>query len=604
MSSFMLLCGGQGKRFDSVTPYRKPTMPIYGRPMYQWVLETLLTHINNLHVVIQGDSIGNSILDNIEKQYPGCPISSTKLDYFTRGPAETCMLSISQLSDKPFWVVDNDILYDPKIPWDTLQSDSIGIVVQEGNVTSPHSPYSHVNINKDNLVDNIVEKKNIGKYIVLGAYGFGSPQIYRDCFEHFKKSNLTGMEWYMSSIIKSAISMGIKVVPIYSQTSRSIGTPEQLYDAISLNLITPKPLRWVFSLDETLSAKEIGFIKHLHANGHYIILHTSVHNASAITQNNIPYHELLSNKPQADIFVDNKSTNPYHWEENWMTGSLGFGWNPPSSYSTKKITVVSHDICYKLATYDEAMGNKYFIDHCPSEIKSHIPKLYDTKPQNDAHIKLIMEWKSDCITVSNLYNSSMLDETVFQHVLNLMQIMHACNADINTTSDELSQNYFPKFKKRYDEYQQYYTILSININLMHDFFSSYIPTLTSCIHGDYWFGNLLWCHKQQKMYMIDMRGRIGNKLSINGDKYYDYAKLLQSIYGFDYLVHTGNYQTPSEVFLGMFIEHFSITPKQLQDIKKITALLILGSVPFHENVCTNLNNVKRMVQGLWPELFI
>jgi len=630
--SFLLLCGGQGKRFNEVTPCRKPTMLIFGRPMYIWVLESICG-IRNLHVVVQNDSIGHSIFLNIKKQFNNA--HSTKLDYFTRGPAETCMLCvhdklINQDND-PFWVLDNDIIYDPDIKWN-LESDTICVLVQNMNFSEEYSPYSHVLIDNDRIID-IKEKVNIGNHVVLGAYGFGSPQLYKKVFEYFMNSDLQNIEWYMSSIIKCAILMGIKVKPVYSDKTITIGTPIQLQDAIYDKLLKPKPLRWVFDLDETLVTlpcelgnyntvlpipKTIDFLRYLYDNGHYIIIHTARHMKTCnddvelvidrikdITQNTlikfkIPYHELIFGKPYADVYVDDKSTNPLHWQENWQIGSIGFGWDIYEKYN--KIIKINNELIYKIALKDEGMGNEYFIRNCPYELLNYIPKLYDRINISDTHVKLLMEWKNDTITVGQLYIHNMLDDIIFNNILILLKQIHNSETYFNSTSNDIMMNYYPKFKNRYVIHNNIYTNLKVNINVIEDFFDNYNPIIVSCIHGDYWFGNLLWSHSEKKIFMIDMRGRLGNKLSINGDKYYDYAKLLQSIYGFDILVQTGKYSVPDnrDKFLNIFKSYFDV---DLEIIKKITAFLILGSIPFHEKLYSNLEEVKKLIFVLWSEVF-
>lgn len=50
------------------------------------------------------------------------------------------------------------------------------------------------------------------------------------------------------------------------------------------------------------------------------------------------------------------------------------------------------------------------------------------------------------------------------------------------------------------------------------------------IHGDSTFSNMLWSSEQNKVYLIDPRGRFGSS-SIFGDPYYDFAKLLYSVQG-------------------------------------------------------------------------
>ena len=399
------------------------------------------------------------------------------------------------------------------------------------------------------------------------------------------------------------------------------------------NIIKPKPLRWVFDLDETLVTlpceignyntvlpipKTIDFLKYLYDNGHYIIIHTARHmktcnNNVEMVQNliqditkdtllkyKIPYHELVFGKPYADVYVDDKSTNPLHWTEKWQIGSIGFGWDIHEKH--KKIIKINNELFYKIALKDEGLGNEYFIQNCSKDLLTYIPKLYNRIDISSTHMKLLMEWKDNAITVSQLFINNMLDDTIFMNILKLLKKLHDYSLDFNSNYDDIMMNYYPKFKNRYLLDNNIYTNLNLNINVIEKFFDNYKPSIVSCIHGDYWFGNLLWSHSENKLFMIDMRGRLGSKLSINGDKYYDYAKLIQSIYGFDLLVQNGIYKIPNnrDNLLKLFKSQFDV---DLEIVKKITAFLILGSIPFHENLYSNIYEVKKIVSALWLDVF-
>ena len=54
----------------------------------------------------------------------------------------------------------------------------------------------------------------------------------------------------------------------------------------------------------------------------------------------------------------------------------------------------------------------------------------------------------------------------------------------------------------------------------------------SIIHGDFVFTNII-INNFGKIKLIDMRGRLGNQLTLYGDKLYDYAKIYQSLIGYD-----------------------------------------------------------------------
>lgn len=619
--------------------------------MYEWVLDSVLESQNGmprLHLAVPDDTLGHCVLYSVRKNYSGSfrDISHTDVRYNTRGPAETCMLCVNDMLKEAkkdgFWVLDNDILYDKTIQWDVnTDADALYVVVQELDVDGDTSPYSHVSIEGD--ISDIVEKRNIGSHVVLGAYGFSSPALYKRVFEEFLKSEMSAGEWFMSSVIKTAIKMGLRVVPVYSQRSVSIGIPEQVQDAINRGLFKPKPMRWVFDLDGTLVTpprsvgdystvepvhKTIKLLQYLYEKGHYIIIHTARHMKTCngdvnevvervgdVTRNTlarlgVPYHELVFGKPYGHVYVDDLSTNPLHWQEGWTVGSIGFGWDRhiADTYSgNQKITVINGELCYKTARTEEAIGNLFFARNCPDVLKQHIPKIYDVCDLPGGSSKrILMEWKNDAIPLGKLLNSGLLGREIFASALDLLEKIHFSKDSIDISQQDVSANYCPKLEGRISEHPGVYSMFDINMGAIRTFFNRYEPWLCGCIHGDFWLSNLLWSHRDKSIYMIDMRGRLGNKPSLCGDRFYDYAKLLQSLVGFEKLVQDGVWEVPRacEEYTGMLAERFELLATEMDDIRKITAFLVLGSVPFHDKLVQNPREVKKLVASLWPQIFI
>lgn len=618
---------------------------IYSRPMYNWVLDTIINDYFDtdieLLIATSDDEFGRSIFYNIARDY-NHTVSNIVIPYPTRGPVETCKLCVDNFNSM-FWVLDNDILYDKNIRWNKpLERDQVYVIVQkitEKLSPNEYSPYSHV-VLKDDMIIDIVEKKNISDYIVLGAYGFGSSELYSRLFNIFsEKKELISNEWFMSNIIKLAIEEGYKVNAIESENSIAIGTPDQLQSAIVNNIILPRPLRWVFDLDQTLvtlpSKKNdytsveplltnIEFLRKLYNEGHYIIIYTARHmrtcngNVALVKERmqkivettlfdfDIPYNELVFGKPYGDVYVDDKSVNPTHWQDNWTLSNLGFGWELYLNQQVnRKILKINSYACVKIADRDEAFGNLHFIKTIPENLVEYTPKLYDCiKEENKYH--LLMEWKNDVIPLGKMISYDTLTDDVFYKSLELLKEIHKANIPITVNDELVKKNYFPKFYSRYlDNLDIFKTIPVLNLSVIRDFFDSYKPDIIGCIHGDYWLSNLLWCPKEKKVYMIDMRGRLENTFTTNGDKNYDYAKFLQSLVGFNNVINCGENidDDVSDLYIKKFIDFFEISPEELQNIKNITALLILGSIPFHEELYDKLDIIVKIVGKLWSNIF-
>ena len=89
-----------------------------------------------------------------------------------------------------------------------------------------------------------------------------------------------------------------------------------------------------------------------------------------------------------------------------------------------------------------------------------------------------------------------------------------------------------------------------------------------------------------KIKFIDMRGKLGNTLTLCGDYLYDWAKLYQSLLGYDEILQ-GKFVTESykkefvSFFEKYFIELFS--EGELQWVKIITRSLFFTLIPLHNN---------------------
>ena len=88
-----------------------------------------------------------------------------------------------------------------------------------------------------------------------------------------------------------------------------------------------------------------------------------------------------------------------------------------------------------------------------------------------------------------------------------------------------------------------------------------------------------------------MRGLLGDKLSLYGDSMYDWAKLYQSLIGYDY-IHQGkkielidkDYHDSLIVeFIRRFVEIYDNNMEYLKHLKAVTKSLIFSMLPLHKD---------------------
>jgi hypothetical protein len=81
-----------------------------------------------------------------------------------------------------------------------------------------------------------------------------------------------------------------------------------------------------------------------------------------------------------------------------------------------------------------------------------------------------------------------------------------------------------------------------------------------------------------------MRGRLGSELTLNGDPVYDYAKLLQSLLGFDEAVF-GFDPVPQPYRAALLASFFALLRGRgvrPDDVLTVALCLMAGSIPFHD----------------------
>jgi hypothetical protein len=105
------------------------------------------------------------------------------------------------------------------------------------------------------------------------------------------------------------------------------------------------------------------------------------------------------------------------------------------------------------------------------------------------------------------------------------------------TDQNIKNNYIKKIQDRYNKNDYFFEdsdeIFKCIINKLE---THYKPTLAGVIHGDFWFSNIILDY-DDNIKLIDMKGQVDGILSLNGDIYYDYGKLLQSVLGYDLIIN-------------------------------------------------------------------
>ena len=107
----------------------------------------------------------------------------------------------------------------------------------------------------------------------------------------------------------------------------------------------------------------------------------------------------------------------------------------------------------------------------------------------------------------------------------------------------------------------------------------------SIIHGDLVFSNIFFDLKKD-LKLIDPRGGQQNKFTIIGDLFYDFAKIYQSLTGYEHILNDKKnykekyYQNLKNQFEAFFKENFG--NDQFEYLKYLTISLYISLIPLHD----------------------
>ena len=460
---------------------------------------------------------------------------------------------------------------------------------------NPDPIFSYIKINSDDQVVDIKEKEKISHNANTGAYGFESGNMLK---KYCEKILDLKSELYISYVYKEMLNDGVKIYGQLLKSFNCVGTPLQLQIYCNKNKTQFEKLRICFDLDNTLVSypkvkgdyssvepitKNINFLKLLKELGHTIIIHTArrmkTHhgNVGAVISDigrvtfdtldkfEIPYDEIYFGKPYANFYIDDLAINPYIS----LDKSIGI-------FSADTQPRDFHQVEYnddKVIKTTSNPGETYYYQNIPDKVKHLFPKIY-----NITENKITLE-NIEGVNFSYLYTNKLLKIEDLDNLLDSLGRLHTipCTQNINVRNNyEIKlRNRYKKDKKLYDTFPN---SRQLYLQLSH-YLSEYIPTHLGAIHGDPVFTNILQTETQIKF--IDMRGKQGEELTIFGDIYYDYAKIYQSILGYDFIL---NDVEIDNVYISSLKSHFEskFTPDELKQIKLITASLFFTLLPLHQ----------------------
>jgi hypothetical protein len=175
---------------------------------------------------------------------------------------------------------------------------------------------------------------------------------------------------------------------------------------------------------------------------------------------------------------------------------------------------------------------------------------------------------------------------------------------LEVDDNTLHANYLSKCKARFEKYETLYQDLGIETQIdtfklanqifdaLKTYESEHLAQKVDVVHGDPVLSNILHT-SDGRIVMIDMRGSLGSVLTTQGDAYYDWAKLYQSLCGYDIILlehkiserHLEKLETLQKIFWSQLKnlgdQKFFETAQKW--IPVLTLSLLFSLIPLHSN---------------------
>lgn len=565
MHRIVILCGGLGTRLESV--YHKPLNLVKGVPMIDYMISSL-HNVNEIHIFYNKELETYGFRQFLLNTFKEITFSFYELPYQTRGPVESVLLGIKQFpfEDDTILFLDNDNIYEGFDLRDVPRDKNF--IVCTTNKTS-YSHYSFVLPQEDKIVK-IVERSPISSYICAGGYGFRNK---RECLKYCSKvmnENILN-EPYMSNVFQKMMEEGETIYSYFLPNQFTIGTPN---DILRNDTRIPfRKLTFVFDLDNTIvsypnkykdysnvspNKNMISLMRSLKDQGHTIIIHTArkmvscngdvdrieaeVKDTTIETLRNldVPYDELIFGKPYGDVYIDDKAVNTFDYN---LRNTIGFfdldnytGETIGMNRYHKFVRADKNSIIKMGAMLD---GETFFYKTISMHpLQKWFPRLIQAVHPQAIKIEYVRG-----AALSLVYSEGLLQPTLFHNLLNVLSELHSSEIDdgVAISQKDMLDHYIEKFEKRslrrgdfpFTDFDMVYQKIK---HFITDWAKEEHP-INPVIHGDCWFSNIIYGNQQ--FYFIDMRGMIHHKLTLKGHMIYDWAKIYQSVIGFDHVINYG-----------------------------------------------------------------
>lgn len=655
--------GGQGVRFKE-NGYTEPKalIKIFGKPMIFYLLDFISRSINGNESQLDAVYIpymfeyGNYEFENLLRHhYPQLKLLFFPLNKLTQGATETILLALEYLKkinfpDRPILCLDSDTFYTTNILSMFTNQNEVFTFYENQQLNI----YSFVEMDSTDRIVSIKEKERISNYACSGAYGFSSYHLLLQfCHQILTNDIRQKNEYYTSCVIGEMLQNNYYFINriIKKDDIVCIGTPFQLQlfcNSLDINnspLISIPKLRFCFDLDNTLVSfptvpnnyttvlpinKNIRYLQYLKSLGHTIIIYTArkmrtnggnvgltVANIGQITfdtlaKYNIPYDELHFGKPYAHYYIDDLAINS-HDSLDKRIGYYNTSIDPRYFNQIENNQAQFQTIKKITSNPSKLIGEIYYYNNLPNQIRKYFPLFINYDYNNN--LWYVME-KINGSNLTSIYLSELLNEKLLHSVMNVIRSIQCSvtneqiQIDLLTTPNlNIYANYCTKLNERtqmfdYNIFGNYEIVYQELFDALSEYESNQMGKIC-VIHGDCVMSNIL-IDTNEQIKLIDMRGKLNEISTIYGDWLYDWAKIYQSLIGYDEILQdqsiNPNYKKKIiQSFQNTFIQFYS--EQDFRNLQIVTKSLLYTLIPLHSNHIDKCIKYYELIHSNWLQSF-
>lgn len=610
-----IIAAGAGQRFvDEGYTKPKPLIVFRGKAVIFWLLDSLRISSNDSVAIVYTVKMDKyRFKDAVMRRYPRMQVSFKSLMGLTRGPAETALIASNLFTDsaKPLLVLDCDSFYISDIVSVARSASTSTIFYFTDTQSKPI--FSYISINDDLQVTSIAEKNKISDNANVGAYHFATTDLFRE-YALKALSTDSRSEVYVSHLYAKMIEDSVNVVASKVSKHVCLGTPSQLkYQSRTHHAdCVETPLVFCFDLDNTLVShpvlagdystvtpihENISFANMLYGLGHTVIIYTArrmkthhgnveavISDIGSITEAKlhefgVKYHRIVYGKPYADFYIDDLGVNAF----DDLQRETGFYDLYDGERKQNEVRFLLTNMVKKRTAN---IGECYWYKNVPKPVADLFPRA-----SVDMATKTITMKKIEGIPYSYLFVGDLMTTNDLDTIIKDLNRLHTCVVDEGERVQiDIYANYARKLESRYksSDYSAYPNseALYAKISSRLREYEALRKGKCTVIHGDPVFTNIFKTLNGENVF-IDMRGVVGNQQTIRGDTFYDYAKLYQSLCGYDFILKNRDMSISSNQLI--LRTHFETEFERIFGLemfvwlKVLTASLLFSLVPLHHS---------------------